>query len=267
MSEENTLTDDIEISGEQVDKWWTTHLFHPKSVDGSFVVMKDKEEVELVKAQLKYIRDFYSFLKEQNFPVTGITILGSTLKGYAGIETLGTVYGDDSVVERQNISDIDISVSVKGSYEYLEQNISKFLELIEAFGKENGQFKLQVVNMFSSEEYENLFAVTEKMKYPQEVSFIAVYSLLFPGVGENPKIGELRKYRSKIAEDLSKKTEKEREEWIQGLINFTYEKFTLPISLEKTLEREMVKDQTELEEYSQNLRLLIERRVRLLFNV
>ena len=68
-----------------MEDWWRHKLFQPKSIEG-----------EPVKEQLDYIRELFEFARKDS-RLKGITIIGSTLKGYTSSR-------------KKKVSDIDIAI-------------------------------------------------------------------------------------------------------------------------------------------------------------
>ena len=162
-----------------MEDWWRHKLFQPKSIEG-----------EPVKEQLDYIRELFEFARKDS-RLKGITIIGSTLKGYTSSR-------------KKKVSDIDIAIVCddspgQGVY------VSLYGNKIEL----NNRRKKTGLPIFEAQEiaYCNINALT-----PERIKKIDDYytlqnatSLVFPGVGD------LETYRKIVREEINTYSEAEKE--------------------------------------------------------
>ena len=109
-----------------MEEWWKHKLFQPRTMEG-----------DPAKEQLDYIRELFKLASKEDPRLKGITIMGSTLKGY-------------SRLKGENISDIDIAticdesskISPNGSI--VNDFLGKFYDAAEKL--KDGRIKKKIIN-------------------------------------------------------------------------------------------------------------------------
>jgi len=217
-----------------MEDWWKHKLFQPKNFEG-----------KPTKEELEYIRNLFEFASKADSRLKGITIIGSTLKGYSkpGSDIDIKIICDDSPgVDPYGHKIFDFFAEFKGSIERLNKKIeragSKVFK-VEEVGTAN-------VNYLTPEGIRNI---------ANDLGALwSATSLVFPGVGD------LETYRKIIRDQMKTYPSEERERWLDYVTKSIVSKFDSG----KFIERGTLKKEDE-EEFLKARQKLIEARVRRIF--
>lgn len=219
-----------------MEKWSENKLFQPRDIEG-----------EPVKEQFDYIRELFKYASQLDPRLKGITIIGSTLKGYA-------LPGKKSDIDIILIADDSPIISSRGqeTYDFLANFLGAENELKEIREKAGlPVFKTEEVlrtdiNKLTPEKIEDIHSLG---------TLWAMQGLVFPGVGD------LEKYRQIVRNVIKTYPKEKREYWIKYLTNNIAAHF----NTRKPFERGMI-SKDEKEKFLQKKRELVEARVRRIFD-
>ena len=91
-----------------MEDWWKRKLFNPRDIEG-----------EPVKEQLDYVRELFELARKKDSRLKGVTIVGSTLKGYSSPRGEHISDTDITIIydrpQNQGVDDLNIYESIHDS--------------------------------------------------------------------------------------------------------------------------------------------------------
>ena len=214
-------------------KWWERRLFQPKNIEG-----------EPVKEELDYVRDLLKSASERDPRLKGITIIGSTLKGY-------------TKPTNENPSDVDIAAIYDSSFSKGEDDFAfRFEDSIFAFNYFRKQAGLPIFTVDTIESCDVKFLVSGQIRKTTDFFWTlrVAEALVFPGVGD------IEIYRKIIREEINEYSIAEKENWLKCVVTY----IEGHMGSRKFLERGMIK-QDEEKSFLEARKKLLEARVRRIF--
>ncbi len=220
-----------------MEEWWKHKLFQPRNVEG-----------EPTTEELGYVRELFKVASQEDSRLKGITIIGSTVKGYArpGNEHI-------SDIDIVTVCDNSLRVDSQGwrTYDFLAE-FEKSREKLNSIRVKKGLpiFKIDEVSYCDIN-----YLTPERIKEINDLGTLwNVESLVFPSVGD------LETYRRIIRNEINKYPKEEKEKWLQCVINYIVKRF----NPKKLIEREIIKKDKE-KVFLETRRKLIDARVRRIF--
>ena len=220
-----------------MEEWWKHKLFQPKNIEG-----------EPVKEELDYVRELFKLASEADPRLKGITIIGSTLKGYAYPESKSDI---DIGVFCDNPAQLDS----RGHHE-VDDFFAKFLEAEKELNSQRETknlpvFKTEVVLINNDANYLTPDLIKD-IKYLGTIW--AMECLIFPGVGD------LESYRNIVRNEINTYSKTEKEEWLKCLVDSVAKH----LNSRKSLARGLIQKEEE-QDFLEARKRLVDARVRRIF--
>ena len=228
-----------------MEEWWKNKLFQPKNIEG-----------KPVKEELQYVRDLFELASKADPRLKGITIIGSTLKGYA--KSVGEKVSDIDVMI---VYDDSQGISPKSQQVSATDFIVKFYDAVNNLNDIRKERKLPTFKIVAITRCNINNLTPRQIRELPSLSYLGtegisryVAGLVFPGVGD------LETYRKIVRDEISKYPKDEKENWLKYLIDYAVK----GVDSKKTLERGIIKEDEE-KDFLEARRKLINARVRRIF--